>query len=368
MLSLKKNKKIIFIIGIFILFFVFSYLSKRNTLEKTQVDRDTYNKITNTEIVHLPQSIIAFAFTPSKVYVYKDLHNKMHQERYSIFIKFWETQIHQSLQKQTYPMVLCLSDGFGERIPTHSTQFTYVKFPDNAFYRKGEIDTSSPTIYPILHKHKKVFAFCRKIGDGNTILIPDIHYICDKGYKNTILKTIDSHRIPWSEKQTRAVWRGTLSNGSSCNFIGKDCSVGPNQREFLHSSAKEGKIPELNCEDSHLSIEKQLDYKYILDIDGWSNTWDATVWKLYSGSVLLKVKGVWEQWYYDELQEYVHYVPVANDFSDLNQQIEWCKTHDKECEQITKNACHFVKTKLSWDRVIKDTIQTMNKYITDTHQ
>ena len=62
----------------------------------------------------------------------------------------------------------------------------------------------------------------------------------------------------------------------------------------------------------------------------------------YDSSVLLKVKSIWKQWYYDELKEYVHYVPVENDFSDLNERIQWCIDNNDKCEEITKNAKQFV--------------------------
>jgi len=118
-------------------------------------------------------------------------------------------------------------------------------------------------------------------------------------------------------------------------------------------------IQNINYKNEQTSIEDQIKYKYILDIDGFSNTWDATIWKLYSGSVLLKVNSIWEQWFYNDFIEWIHYVPVENDFSDLNKQIQWCINNDDKCKQITKNARDFVLNKLNWEYVKNETINTV---------
>jgi hypothetical protein len=124
----------------------------------------------------------------------------------------------------------------------------------------------------------------------------------------------------------------------------------------------------VDYEDSFTSLQEQLTYKYILDIDGWSNTWDATIWKLYSGSILFKVKSTWQQWYYDELKEWEHYVPINNDFSDLNEKIEWCKLNDDKCKQIAKNAKKFVIEKLNLEYVNNKVVERTIKYFNDTNQ
>jgi glycosyltransferase involved in cell wall biosynthesis len=79
--------------------------------------------------------------------------------------------------------------------------------------------------------------------------------------------------------------------------------------------------------------------------------------------VLLKTDSIWEQWYYDKLHPWVHYVPVENDFSDLDEKIKWCILHDTECQTIVKNSREFVFKQLNWERVKKDTIGIFQKYI-----
>jgi hypothetical protein len=65
----------------------------------------------------------------------------------------------------------------------------------------------------------------------------------------------------------------------------------------------------------------------------------------------------WKKWY--DLIEWVHYVPIKNDFSDLNEKIEWCLQHEEECKEIVKNARIFVSGTLNWEQVKKDTVETV---------
>jgi hypothetical protein len=128
-------------------------------------------------------------------------------------------------------------------------------------------------------------------------------------------------------------------------------------------AALEQAAPKVNFENKDTSISDQIQYKMILDMDGWSSTWSATVWKMYSGSVLLKTKSKWKQWYYHKLEPWVHYVPVKDDFSDLNDKIEWCLHNERECIKITENAKRFVDKHLTWDQVKKDTLAAVRSSI-----
>jgi hypothetical protein len=109
----------------------------------------------------------------------------------------------------------------------------------------------------------------------------------------------------------------------------------------------------------YLKVADQIQYKLLLDMDERSSIQSTTIWKLYSGSVVLKTKSNWKQWYYDDLIEWVHYVPIQSDFSDLPQKIEWCLQHEEECKEIVKNARDFVLGTLNWEEVQKYSVETV---------
>jgi len=80
---------------------------------------------------------------------------------------------------------------------------------------------------------------------------------------------------------------------------------------------------------------EQAYYKYIIHIDGHVSAYRLTR-ELYSGSLLLIVKSPknYSMWFTPLLKEYVHYIPIKEDLSDLIQKIKWCKENDDKCKKI----------------------------------
>ena len=79
-------------------------------------------------------------------------------------------------------------------------------------------------------------------------------------------------------------------------------------------------------------------HKYLIDIDGYYCAWESMFLKLSSTSVVLKVQSDYEQWYYDRLVPWEHYIPVQHDLSDLETRVVWAREHDRACQQIAANA------------------------------
>ncbi len=77
-------------------------------------------------------------------------------------------------------------------------------------------------------------------------------------------------------------------------------------------------------------------YKFIVDIDGNSSAWNL-VQKLKLGACVLKTGSRWKQWISDRLIPWQHYVPVAEDLSDLEEKSDWCFSNDGEAGQIAAN-------------------------------
>jgi hypothetical protein len=86
-----------------------------------------------------------------------------------------------------------------------------------------------------------------------------------------------------------------------------------------------------------VSRDEMIKYKYVLDVDGHASTWDATAWKLNSGSVILKTESCWSQWFFDNYKAWVHYVPVKDDFSDIQAQFTWCESNQDKCQEMINN-------------------------------
>ena len=70
-----------------------------------------------------------------------------------------------------------------------------------------------------------------------------------------------------------------------------------------------------------------------IDIDGNVNSW-GLLWKLLSGSCILRVESPRRQWYHQRLQPWVHIVPIRSDLSDLGEKLEWCTKQHRACASI----------------------------------
>jgi len=322
---------------------------------------DEFNDIFNAELVHLPNNIVAIGNKDDRLYSY-NFKTKHDVANLNIFINYWSKEINPNVYKKPYYFIFCFYDGYMERVEFCENP-AYVSFEKTRFENKGEISEIPDCNIPILHKNKKVFVFSKKINDENSICIPDNYYIDNRGYKETHMKTIDEANILYDNRKNSCIYRGAINNGTVFNFFDISNKENLNQRAYFKKMYDEGKFHNIEYNTEYMSITSQLQYKYILDIDGYSNTWDATIWKLYSGSVLLKTDSLWKQWYYDKLSPWVHYVPIKNDFSDLNEKIQWCISNDEKCKEISKNARQFVVDNLDWEKVKGETIGIFNQYI-----
>ena len=59
-----------------------------------------------------------------------------------------------------------------------------------------------------------------------------------------------------------------------------------------------------------------------------------------------------EYWFY-LLKDYKHYIPVANDLSDLDKQLKWADNNVSKCLEIAKNAADFAAKNLRKKDAIK---------------
>ena len=106
----------------------------------------------------------------------------------------------------------------------------------------------------------------------------------------------------------------------------------------------------------------QLKYKYLVDVDGNSCSFERYFWSLLSNCVVLKQITPNIQWYYGGLIPYEHFVPVKEDLSDLLEKIEWTRTHDKEAKQIAENATAFIQNELSIEDVFVYMTHLLQEY------
>jgi hypothetical protein len=87
-----------------------------------------------------------------------------------------------------------------------------------------------------------------------------------------------------------------------------------------------------------------LDYRYLVDVDGFSNGW-GFLEKLMMGAAVVKVGSAfgYRQWYYDRLEPWVHFVPVQADFSDFDKALARLFADRDLAEEIAANGRAFAE-------------------------
>jgi len=217
----------------------------------------------------------------------------------------------------------------------------------------------------------------------DAILIPDAFFHQTRGYAS-FRAASQSWRTSWAAREETVVWRGTTTGSgkiSSAAMTPDDdgllqrtrmCLI---LRETPRADARFVGIAQSNdVERDRNRLEQAgilagyvdpmtwLVRKFAIDIDGNTNAWSNLFTRLLAGCCVIKVASPlgYRQWYYDELTPWRHYVPVRADLSDLNEKIDWCRTHDAECAQIASAGRDFVFRR-DFDTEMKRTVETLDR-------
>lgn len=205
-----------------------------------------------------------------------------------------------------------------------------------------------------------------KVNDAPYIItIPDRFVIAQ--WWGTLNNMMDFFpKYPWEKKKLQVFWRGGPSDFRRhwWNSVPEMCEHYSHQPRFLLCKLSQ-KFPEvLNVGFSStgsypflkdllkpymkesMPIGPQLQYAFLVVVDGMMPPFTGFLWPLFSNSVVFKQTSNESQWYYDALQPYEHYIPVAHDFSDLVEKYQWALQNQKRCKQIAKNAHDFVSKNL----------------------
>ena len=209
----------------------------------------------------------------------------------------------------------------------------------------------------------------KKMKNFPTKFLPLFNTTCHEDYWDMPIPTYDdfmfvhfkqpdlsSAILDFSQKLPIAIFRGSATG---CGY-----TESTNMRIKLAKIAKEGRYRFLNAGItasgkryrydpvyglgyfSHILTKippikpvpkvEQSKYKYVIYIEGNVAAYRLPI-DMQLGSVILLVKSAFHVWMEKFMKEWVHYVPVEHDLSDLITKIEWCIQHEQECSQIAKN-------------------------------
>jgi hypothetical protein len=181
-----------------------------------------------------------------------------------------------------------------------------------------------------------VGCFAAHVGDPSAVLFPEAHYLI-RGFYRSLFRAVERDRTPWETKTDRAIFCGT-AHGDPENLLDHPRINAAHPRALLRDVVARQGLPVDVHLDRAVDRREQMRHKLVLDVDGRVRTFDAWAWKLASGSVVMSQESIWETWFTREFTAWEHFVPVANDFGDLAEKLEWCRAHDDECRAIAARA------------------------------
>lgn len=192
--------------------------------------------------------------------------------------------------------------------------------------------------------------------------IPDPYFFINAGFSR---HRALSYRAPrWQDRGDRIVWRGSSSGtGTFDPVLGRACPARATQRLKLCLAA-----PTIAWIDAGLSgyardemdasylqaagivkgpipEEFWLGQKFAIDVDGQTNTWSNFLVRLHFGCCVFKIGSShgYRQWYYDRVRPFEHYIPVQSDLSDLAEQVDWARSHEREAAEIAARGQQFAR-------------------------
>lgn len=214
------------------------------------------------------------------------------------------------------------------------------------------------------------------VAQQKVILMPDNDAL--NGY-DELFNSIDKakQRFAWPNKQKQIFWRGQ-STGLEfqvdktkmfprLEFMHKTLSLNYVNAGFTHftNDIDPSVFKEITAKfpiRDFISPAESLKFKYLLDIDGHSCSYSRMAWILYSNSLLLKHQSAKMQWYYDKLQPYEHYLPIAADFSNIDAQYKWAETHPQEVQRMIRKAQKLAQETFNQEAIAQATQYAFLKY------
>ncbi|KAH8295135.1 hypothetical protein KR018_007704, partial [Drosophila ironensis] len=161
-------------------------------------------------------------------------------------------------------------------------------------------------------------------------------------------------RIPWQSKKSVGFFRGSRSSTERDSVVMASKTY-PHlvDAQYTHIVADRS-IPRNLVADpaEELPLVEHCQYKYLFNIRGVSASFRLRH-ILLCRSLVLHVGEQWQEFFYDQLKPWVHYVPVASNAAveDLAKLVTYLREHDDLAEEIAERGHEFVWQHLRMDDV-----------------
>ncbi|MGL4993904.1 MAG: glycosyl transferase family 90 [Bacteroidales bacterium] len=191
--------------------------------------------------------------------------------------------------------------------------------------------------------------------------------------RNSILMKLNKIRhfifvkdnIPFEQKIDKAIFRGKVDNKESrirfmqLYFGNKMCDLGNIQKRS--TCPQEWTTPKM-------TIKEHLNYKFILALEG-NDVASNLKWVMSSNSIAMMPKPTYETWFMEgKLIPNVHYIEIKEDYSDLEERMNYYINNPKEAQKIIDNANRYIEQFKNRENEELLSIMVLHKYFTSTGQ
>ena len=137
-------------------------------------------------------------------------------------------------------------------------------------------------------------------------------------------------------KYEKLFWAGQLSHPTRRKFVEKFSSH-PKMNIVYHRDhwGHSEFVP-----SGYLSLPEHCDYKYMLDLQGNGYS-GRTKFLLHMNRTLFYQSRTLHEYWFWNMKPFVHYIPVAEDLSDMEEKFDWAEAHPEECLKIASEGQKF---------------------------
>jgi hypothetical protein len=119
---------------------------------------------------------------------------------------------------------------------------------------------------------------------------------------------------------------------------------------------------------SRMTISEQLEYKYILCLEG-NDVASNLKWVMSSNSLAVMPKPIYETWFMEgTLIPNYHYIEIKADYTDLEEKMVYYSSHTDEALKIIENAHQYVNQFKNKEQEDLISLLVLKKYFVKTNQ
>ena len=165
--------------------------------------------------------------------------------------------------------------------------------------------------------------------------------------------------VEWKDKGSKVFWRGTTT-GDRAYLLKRWIHYDPNVIDIaftniVHHDGFLGNYLESHYKRRKADMVEMMNYKYLLSVEG-NDVATGLKWMLYSNSVVLMSPPTVSSWAMEDLLlPFVHYIPLADDYSNLVEMLRWAEEHQDACQVISKRATDFIDKLWLSEQAVFDT-------------